>query len=129
MRGKTSDKAAENNTMNNPVIFIPGIEVMKSMKVRCLEHVESMGVKRRSYVTVAGQRECDVCLRKRSCKCEENIKWALKECGGSNESVIEFCIHKTAGIALLNMNLICTLEWAHVSAPSVILQILLSYCR
>jgi hypothetical protein len=68
VRGKTSDKAAESNIMDNPVIFIPGIEMMKSMKVRYLEHVESMGVKRRSYVIVAGQLECEVCLRKRSCK-------------------------------------------------------------
>jgi len=110
IRGKTSDKAAESNIMNNPVIFIPGIEIMKSMKVSCLEHVESMGVKRSSYVTVAGQVECDVSLRKRSCKREENIKWILKKCGGSNESVIEYFIHKIASIALLNMNLICTLE-------------------
>jgi len=31
--------------MNNAVIFIPGIEMMKSMKVRYLEHVESVGVR------------------------------------------------------------------------------------
>ena len=49
--------------MNNPVIFIPDIEIMKSMTVRCLEHVGSMGVKRSSCVIVAGQLECDVtCL-------------------------------------------------------------------
>jgi hypothetical protein len=65
LRGKTSDKAAENNIMVNSVIFIPGIEIMKSMKVRYLEHVES---KRSSYVTVAGQLECEVSLRKHNCK-------------------------------------------------------------
>jgi hypothetical protein len=64
LRGKTSDKAAENDIMNNPIIFIAGIGMMKSMKVRYLEHVESMGVKRRSCVIVAGQLECDVSLRK-----------------------------------------------------------------
>lgn len=54
--------------MDNPVIFIPGIEMMKSMKVRYLENVESMGVKRSSYVIVAGQLECDVSVRKHGYK-------------------------------------------------------------
>jgi hypothetical protein len=68
LRGKTSDSAAENNIMNNPVISIPGIEMMKSMKLRYLEHVGSVGVKRSSCVILAGQLECDVSFRKYSCK-------------------------------------------------------------
>jgi hypothetical protein len=50
------------------VIFIPAIEMIKSMKVTYLEHVESMGVKRSSCVILAGQLECNVCLRKYSHK-------------------------------------------------------------
>jgi len=61
-------------------------------------------------VILAGQLECDVYLRKYSCKLEENIKWMLKKCGGNNVSVIEYCIHKIANIARLNVNLIYTLQ-------------------
>jgi len=49
--------------MNNHVIFIPGIEIMKSMKVSYLEHVETVGVKRSSYVILAEHLECDVCYK------------------------------------------------------------------
>lgn len=38
LREKRPEKAAENNIMDNPVIFIPGMEMTKSMKLRYLVH-------------------------------------------------------------------------------------------
>jgi hypothetical protein len=60
LRGKTSSKAAEHNILVNTVSLIPGNEIVKSWKVRCFEHVESMGVKRSSCVILAVQIEYNV---------------------------------------------------------------------
>ena len=48
LRGKTSDKAAECNITNDPAVFIPGTQMMKSMKGSYSERMESVGVKRSS---------------------------------------------------------------------------------
>lgn len=63
-----SDEGAEKNILSNSVIFIPGIVIMKPRKVRYLNHVESMGVKRSSFVILAEQIDCNVSPRRRSCK-------------------------------------------------------------
>lgn len=63
-----SDEGAKNNILSNSLIFIPGIVIMKPRKVRYLKRVESMGVKSSSFLILAGQINCNVSLRKRSCK-------------------------------------------------------------